>query len=74
MDDDPTDVVEKTNSNTAEVCSDRETYRQLGLSQTTVWICMRLASKIHRLQGLKICNNNLRETVALTFLARMGVE
>ena len=30
--------------------------------------------KIHRLQGLKPGNNNLLETSALTFLARMEVE
>ena len=79
MEDVATAVVEQANSNTTGVCSARAVSRQLGLSQTTVWRCMRIALnaypyKIQRLQELKPGDNDLRETFALTFLARMEVE
>ena len=79
MDDIAISVVEQANSNTTGVCSARAKSRQLDLSKTTVWTCMRSTlnaypHKIYRLQELKPGDNDFWKDFALTFLAGMEEE
>ena len=82
MKDVTTAVIEKANSNTAGVCSARAVSREMGLSQTAEWRCMRFVLnvypyKILQLQEWPITrpgDNDFQETFALMFLARMELE
>ena len=65
MDDVVNAIVEKGNSNAPEVCSARVRSRQLGLSQITVWKCMRVtlngypynSQRLHELVGCRLNAN-----------------